>query len=306
MDVRVGYMPQVLNTVDGTAGLAGMLHRIEAAGLDHVGVGDHVSFHVGFGFDGLVNATALCVLHPTLPVHTAVYLLALRHPVLVARQLSTLSLLAPGRLTLGVGIGGEDRREVVNAGVDPATRGRRMDEVLSLLRPLMAGESVSHRGEFFTLDEAMVLPAPDPAPPLVVGGRSDAAIDRAGRLGDGWLGLWVQIERWREAMQRYDTAAGAAGRVDRDPHHELLLWCGLGATREEARERVAAPMQGLYQIPFDRFEKYCPYGRPEDVAEFLVPFVGESCGTIHLIAMAGDEEDAIGAAGEVRRLLVAG
>ena len=55
-----------------------------------------------------------------------VYLLGLRHPMLAARQLSTLAQVAPGRLTLGIGVAGEDRREVSNAGVDPGTRGRRL------------------------------------------------------------------------------------------------------------------------------------------------------------------------------------
>ena len=62
------------------------------------------------------------------------YLLPLRHPVLVARQLADIERLAPGRLVLGVGVGGEDRHEVAICGVDPATRGARMDECLAVLR----------------------------------------------------------------------------------------------------------------------------------------------------------------------------
>src|ERR1700742_2474246 len=112
------------------------LARVGESGIDHVCCGDHVSFGGGHGSDGLVQATALAMLHPTLPVHTGVYLLPLRHPVLVARQLADLARLAPGRLVFGVGIGGEDRREVSNSGVDPATRGRRMNESLAVLREL--------------------------------------------------------------------------------------------------------------------------------------------------------------------------
>lgn len=89
--------------------------------MRHVVVGDHVSFFGGWGVDGLVEATALSMLHPTLPVRTSVYLLVLRHPVVVARNLSTR---APGRLVLGVGIGGEDRDEVRAYGVNPSARGR--------------------------------------------------------------------------------------------------------------------------------------------------------------------------------------
>ena len=91
-------------------------------GIDHVCCGDHVSF-AGLGFDGLVQATALAMLHPALPVYSGVYLLPLRHPVPVARQLADIARLAPGRLIFGVGIGGEDRHEVAICGVDPAPPG---------------------------------------------------------------------------------------------------------------------------------------------------------------------------------------
>jgi len=107
--------------------------------------------------------------------------------VLVARQLADFAGLAPGRLVLGVGVGGEDRHEVSVCGVDPATRGRRMDECLAIVRQLLDGNAVSYHGAFFDLDEAVVAPASAVPIPIVVGGRSDTAVRRAGRLGDGWL-----------------------------------------------------------------------------------------------------------------------
>jgi alkanesulfonate monooxygenase SsuD/methylene tetrahydromethanopterin reductase-like flavin-dependent oxidoreductase (luciferase family) len=128
-------------------------------GIDHICCGDHVSF-AGLGFDGLVQATALTMLHPTLPVYSGVYLLPLRHPVLVARQLADIARLAPGRLIFGVGIGGEDRHEVTICGVDPATRGLRMDECLAIVRQLLTGKAVTFHGTFFDLEEAVIAPAP--------------------------------------------------------------------------------------------------------------------------------------------------
>src|SRR5215208_6752304 len=80
--LRVGIFPttgQLGNTDDAAA----YLERVHDAGIDHVCCGDHVSFFVGVGLDGLLQATALAMLHPTLPVMTGVYLLPLRHPVLV-------------------------------------------------------------------------------------------------------------------------------------------------------------------------------------------------------------------------------
>src|SRR5690606_3451281 len=106
------------------------VHLSEAAGIDHIGLCDHVSFHVGTGFDGLLSAGTVLALSERLQVNTGVYLLPLRHPVLVTRQLADLAQLAPGRLTFGVGLGGEDPHEVEMCGVDPRTRGRRMDECM--------------------------------------------------------------------------------------------------------------------------------------------------------------------------------
>lgn len=268
------------------------LARIGEAGIDHVCCGDHVSFGGGHGSDGLVRATALTMLHPTLPVHTGVYLLPLRHPVLVARQLADLARLAPGRLVFGVGVGGEDRHEIAVCGVDPATRGRRMDEALTVLRELLSGKPVTLHGEFFDLTDAVVLPAPSTPIPIVVGGRSDAAIRRAAGLGEGWLGIWNSPERFAAAV---DMAG--PGR------HAMQVWCGFGDSRAAARSCVAQSMQQVYGMPFERFERYCPYGTPEDVAEFLARYVAAGCTEFNLIPQAPDDDAALAGVAAVRELL---
>jgi alkanesulfonate monooxygenase SsuD/methylene tetrahydromethanopterin reductase-like flavin-dependent oxidoreductase (luciferase family) len=88
------------------------LAGIADAGIDHVFTADHVSFHDGSGLDGLVHLAAISGLEPRLGLHVGVYLLALRHPMIAARQIASLAEAAPGRLTVGVGVGGEDRHEV--------------------------------------------------------------------------------------------------------------------------------------------------------------------------------------------------
>ena len=226
--------------------------RIDAAaqaGLDHLVVGDHVSFFVGAGFDGLTQATALLAQHPTLRVHVAVYLLALRHPVPLARTLATIAELAPGRLALGVGVGGEDRHEIEICGVDPATRGSRTDEALAIVRGLMTGEPVTFHGRHFDLDDALILPAPTPPIPLLVGGRSDAALRRAARHGDGWLGIWVSARRFAQAASTVAELADAAGREVADWQHELNVWCAFGPDRERARAHIAPRWRGSTPPP---------------------------------------------------------
>ena len=157
--VGIGFTPFGVRVQDAllrrdAAGLQPILAALDGAGLDHVVAGDHVSFHGGHGSDGLVESALLLGAHPSMHVHLAIYLLPLRHPVLVARQLASIAQLAPGRMHFGVGIGGEDRHEVEITGVDPATRGRRTDESLGVLRALLTGAPVTHHGEFFSFDDA--------------------------------------------------------------------------------------------------------------------------------------------------------
>ena len=304
--VRVGLFPAALEPTDGDPErLRATLGRIADAGVDHLCVGDHVSFFVGAGSDGLITATSLLAAQVRLPVYVGLYLLPLRHPVPVARQLATIAQLGPGRLTLGVGVGGEDTHEIEICGVDPKTRGRRMDESLRILRSLADGTPLTFDGELFALEDVLILPAPVPPIPLIVGGRSDAAISRAGRLGDGWLGIWVSPRRYAAAR---DQIAWEAVQVGRDPsrfEHALNVWCGFATTRDAAREHLALQMQRFYQMPFEPFERYSPYGSPEDVAEFLHPYIDAGCSAFNVIPCAGDDESAIAAVGELRTLLAA-
>jgi alkanesulfonate monooxygenase SsuD/methylene tetrahydromethanopterin reductase-like flavin-dependent oxidoreductase (luciferase family) len=280
-----------------------MLARVAEAGIDHLCVADHVSFFVGAGSDGLITATSMLTGQADLPVYVGLYLLPLRHPVLVARQLATIGQLAPGRLTLGVGIGGEDPHEVQVCGVDPKTRGRRMDESLQVLRSLGEGEPVSFNGEFFSLEDALIAPPQSPPIPLIVGGRSDAAVSRAARLGDGWLGIWVSPRRFAAVRDQIDAQATRAGRDPNRFDHALNVWCGFSDEREAARQSLATEMQAFYQMPFEPFERYSPYGTPEHVADFLTPYIDAGCSSFNVIPCAGDAETAIASVGELRKLL---
>jgi alkanesulfonate monooxygenase SsuD/methylene tetrahydromethanopterin reductase-like flavin-dependent oxidoreductase (luciferase family) len=303
MTPRIGMFPPAGLLERGQDAAGAFLAEAGAAGIDHVCCGDHVSFVAGLGFDGLTQATALSMLHPTLPVHTGVYLLPLRHPVLVARQLADLGQLAPGRLVFGVGIGGEDRHEVAICGVDPATRGRRMDECLTVVRQLLTGAPVTFHGTFFDLDDAVIAPAPATPIPIVVGGRSDAAVRRAGRLADGWLGIWNSPRRFAAAVELAADEAARAGRDGPPARHAMQVWCGLAGSREEARACLAPAMQAFYQLPFERFERYCPYGTAEDVAEFLAPYAAAGAAEFNLIPCAPDPAETIAAVSAVKNLL---
>jgi len=297
----------------GAAGLREFVARVEATGIDRLCVGDHVTFKGGHGFDGLLTATALAVASRRLVVQTAVYLLALRHPVPVARQIAALAELASGRLVFGVGLGGDDAAEMAACGVDPGTRGRRLDEALAVLRPLLDGQEVTWPGSFFQLDRVRIRPTPQPPVPIIIGGRSEAALRRVARHGDGWLGLWVSPARYGEAIEVIGKFAAQAGRARPGNgaageawQHGMHLWCGFGGSPAAARARLAAVLEEFYRTPFSKFERYCPCGTPEDIAASLQPYVAAGCRSFNLIPVADSDQAAIDGADAVRTRLRGG
>ena len=213
--VRVGIVLREQDLSDWSGRLAELAERAVAGGIDHLTVGDHVSFANGHGADGLIQATALLSAHPSLSVQTGVYLVGLRHPAIVARQLATIALLAPGRFTLGVGVGGDDPRELELCGIDPRERGARTTEALRCVRLFMKGDEVDFRGRFFDLRGA-VRPAPaiaNPDPgrrPLRRGAR--ARRTAGGRLA-GTVGLAAAVRRGG----RPDRRVGRECRARRRP-----------------------------------------------------------------------------------------
>ena len=300
--IRVGIVLREEDLATWSGRLRELAEHSLAAGIDHLTVGDHVSFADGHGADGLIQSAALLSAHPSLSVQTGVYLLAMRHPAIVARQLATIGLLAPGRFAFGVGVGGDDPREFELCGIDPRERGVRTNEALQCVRLFMQGGDVEFHGRFFDLHGA-IRPAPVPPIPILIGGRSNAALVRTGRLGDGWLALWVSPRRFGEAVKRVEAAADDAGRDGVRWRHALQLWAGFGASREKARQRLSATMESAYALPFERFERYVPCGPPEEVAHALVPYLAVGCRRFNFVPEATSLDAAIEAVAEVKTLL---
>jgi alkanesulfonate monooxygenase SsuD/methylene tetrahydromethanopterin reductase-like flavin-dependent oxidoreductase (luciferase family) len=303
VDIQIGYEPPRWT---GTADVwSERVRRSEVFGLDHVAVADHISFHNRFGADALMSAAVILGMSERLRINTGVYLLPLRHPVHVARQVADIAALYPDRFTFGVGIGGEDRHEVEISGIDPRTRGRRMDECITIVRALLTGESFDFDGEFFQFDDVVIGPPPSAPVPIVIGGRSDAALRRAGRVGDGWNGMWISPKRYAQAIELVEETAADAGRTIDRSHNTVTVWCGVGKDDDAARGHVAAQMWDFYQLPFDPFEKWCPAGSPEQIADFLLPYVEAGATTFNLALCGPDVATEVLAVAQIRERMLA-
>jgi len=129
---------------------------------------------------------ALGAVTSTLRFITFVVKMPVRHPLLLAKQVTSTAVLTGNRLSLGVGTS-PWREDYDVLGVPWAGRGRRMDEAIAIVRGLSAGGYFEHHGQSFDLPAVKIAPVPDEPVPLLIGGHSDAALRRAARLGDGWM-----------------------------------------------------------------------------------------------------------------------
>ncbi|MGI9606733.1 MAG: LLM class flavin-dependent oxidoreductase, partial [Acidimicrobiales bacterium] len=152
---------------------------------------------------------------------------------------------------------------------------------------------------FFDVEDAVINPVPDPAVPVIIGGRSDAALDRTARYGDGWVGAWCSPRRFLEATGIIDNEAAAVGRTGVSWQHGYQPWVGIGDTAAEARNIVAGQMEGFYGVPFQAFENYVPVGTPAEVAAALAPFVDAGCSILNLKVAAATDAESISAAAEI-------
>ena len=268
--------------------------NIVESGFDHIFMADHVSFRNGSGTDGFVEVAALSQLDPRVGVMISIYLLPLRHPLPVARQLASMARIAPGRMIFGVGIGGEDRHEIEICGVDPKRRGIRANESLEIIRGLLNGDAVSFSGVEFNISDAVIRPTPKQSIPIIVGGRSDAALTRAAKYSEGWIGVWCSSDRFRNAINIVDAEAEEYGRSEVDWCHGYQPWVGLDTKdSKKAFESVKRGMENFYRIPFEKFERYTPSGTPTEVAEKLAPYVEAGCKVFNLKVCSQDAEEEV-------------
>jgi len=155
--------------------------------------------------------SAMAAVTSKLVFSTAVYIATLRHPLEVAKAVSTASVISGGRVSLGVGLGWL-REEYEQLGRDFGTRGRRLDEMIEVLRTVWAGGMVEHHGEFYDFAPLQMSPSPTGVVPIYAGGASDAALRRAARRCDGWLGSGNTPEELAVILARLASLRKEAGR----------------------------------------------------------------------------------------------
>lgn len=193
-------------------------------------------------FDAFGYLSYLAGITDRLRLGTHVYNLGLRHPFVAARAVQTLDIVSGGRVEFGIGASWLEE-EWVATELDFSTRGRRVDEALEVCKRLWTEDDVSFHGEFFDFEGAVFVPKPvqEPYPPVLVGGESGAALRRAARAGDGWIGMAHDFESGTAQIEKLRVLLA---EQDRDPEDfqyclggpvesldDVQRWADIGVTR---------------------------------------------------------------------------
>jgi probable F420-dependent oxidoreductase len=196
-----------------------------------------------------------------------------RSPVVMARELAMIDYLSGGRIFPAVGIGVEQEGEFRAAGVPFRERARRTDESIAIMRRCWSENDVTFAGEFWHLERVTVLPKPvQRSFPVWIGGNSEAAMRRAGRLGDGWIPSFITPAAFARGVETTQAAAAAAGRHVPEDHFGALVYFCFDRDRETAR-KVAAPFIPRGRVDDATLEACTAFGAPSLLLERLEEYV---------------------------------
>jgi probable F420-dependent oxidoreductase len=288
MTVRIGIGSTFVTAHLGRDAFFQHLETVEAQGWDSVWFSDRI---VGAApvIDPIVGMAVAASRTTRMQLGTGVLLMSMRSPVIMARALATLDVLSEGRLVVGVGIGQGANTEYDAMGVGKENRGQRLDEAIQVMRRLWSEESVSFQGRFLKLQEANVSPKPVRGSiPIWIGGRTEAAYQRAGRMGDGWLPTQVTAEDVALGIGRIREYAAAAGRKIPDDHYGLQISCYLVERGPVLLERIQPFLLARRQDV--AVEQVNLVGTPDQVIAHLREFIDAGASKFVLVPACGPDE----------------
>jgi len=274
------------DTTSSTQGATGsarelveVCRRAEAAGADSLWAVDHLFWpHPIAEAMTTLAVAATATTGPTLG--TCVLQLPLRQPAAVAKQATALQILSGGRFVLGLGSGSHEE-EYTQAGVDFHRRGRLIDLGVTRLREAWATQTDPARPDE-AIEAAAYVQAPPSAPvPLWFGGTSTAARRRAGRVGDGWIPLFLTPDEYGTALTLLRRETAQAGRDPESVEAGIVVCVSVGG--DDALSRGLTWLSHLYRLPAKAFRRHLVAGTAQACAAALQQYVG--VGARHIVVM---------------------
>jgi probable F420-dependent oxidoreductase len=278
--------------------------ELEALPIDSLWIGGHVASPNGSP-EAMCQLARLAALSERVKVGSAILLLPLYAPGIVAKQIADLDRATDGRIILGVGIGGEYEADFQACQVPIKERGKRTDEAIPLLRQIWTAEEITHTGRFYPMEKVRIFPAPvqPGGPPIIVAGRKDPAMVRAATLGDGWMPYLYSPRAYAESAQRIREVAAERGRDLSGFHWTMYLFTSVDDDPDKALEQLSGFLGGNYQQDFRAFaDRVAAAGTPEQVAARIQQYV--DAGARHIIFSVATRGDRVGMARRIMEEVV--
>ncbi len=203
---------------------------------------------------------------------TSTLVLPTRNPIVLAKELATLDFLSHGRLFPAIGLGGDESKDLQAIGVNKKERAGRTDEMIVLMRRLWSEENVTFKGRFFSVQDTTIMPRPwqKNGLPIWIGGRSQAALRRTGRLGDGWLVSSVSPEEVQSGIETIRAHAAEAGRHVPEDHYGVLIPFYFADSAEIALEIAGPSIRPRADLPIGAFTAF---GNPAQVRAKIEAYI---------------------------------
>jgi len=221
----------------------------------------------------------------------SVLTLPARDPILVARTYATLDYLTGGcgRVIMAVGLG-NDPNDCLACGVSAGERAGRLEEGVAVLRKLWAGPQVTHHGQFYHFDDVTIEPRPAKGKlDIWIGGRTDVALRRVARYGDGWFPSFVTPEEFKAGMDRLVAYGAERGRTI-DPGEAGILLLTYASHSRERADAVAQLAGSNFPFSPEAMAARCAIGTPEECVEKVAAYVAAGCAKYVLFPIAPADE----------------
>jgi probable F420-dependent oxidoreductase len=249
-----------------------LIDKAEQWGIDSIWLSDHlldIGAHPELDTPTLLAAIAARTTH--MKMGPSVLLLPLRHPVIVAKIFATLDYLAPGRVICAVGFGANPK-EFDTLGMTIEHRAGKLDEGIVLMRKLWSESHVTFNGKYYHIEDVTIDPKPARGSiHLWVGGRSDFALKRVARLGDGWFTSRVTPQQFREGRQKIAEYALAYGRGAADIEAGAIVFCHMADRSQDAHAVAERFFQNLPDR--EQMQQYSPIGSPQECCEKIARYI---------------------------------
>ena len=251
--------------------------RAEDLGIDSIWLSDHIVSREP-SLDTSCVMALFAARTKRIKMGPSVLTLPARDPVQVAKTYATLDYLTGscGRVIMAVGLG-SDPRDCEVSGIAKEERAGRLEEGVEVMRKLWAGAHVTHEGKFYKFSDVTLTPRPAKGPlDIWIGGRTNAALRRVAKYGDGWFPSFVSPAEFKAGMEKLTAYGAQFGRAI-DPREAGVVLLTYANPDRSRAQQVAELVAQAFRTPAEAMATRCAIGTPEECVEKIRTYVAAGC-----------------------------